>query len=250
MKLKDKVAIVTGGSRDIGRAVCIKLAQEGARVVINYRGNEQQALETLNLVKDAGGQGIIAYADMTSEADVATLISETRNAFGDAIHLLVNVAGGLVARKPTLEMDGDFWDFVMAINVKSVFLAVKNTLPYMPEGSSIINFSSLAGRDGGGGGASAYATAKGAVITYIRALAKESGPKGCRVHSLAPGMIATSFHDTFTKPEIRSNVANATPLKREGEAHEVADLVAYLASSESSFISGANIDINGGIAFS
>jgi 3-oxoacyl-[acyl-carrier protein] reductase len=250
MRLTNKVAIVTGGSRDIGRAVCVKLAQEGAKVVINYRGNEQQALETLNLVKDAGGTGIIAYADMTIPADVDAMVQQTRDAFGDEIHLLVNVAGGLVARKPTLEMDADFWDFVMAINVKSVFLAVKGVLPFMPAGSSIVNFSSLAGRDGGGGGASAYATAKGAVMTYTRALAKELGPKSIRVNSVAPGMISTSFHDTFTKPEIRANVANATPLKREGEANEVADLVVFLASAESSFITGANVDINGGVAFS
>ena len=250
MRLKNKVAIVTGGSRDIGRAVCVKLAQEGAKVVINYRGNEQQALETLNLVKDAGGEGIIAYADMTKDQDVEAMVQEARDAFGNEIHLLVNVAGGLVARKPTAEMDGDFWDFVMALNVKSVFLACKAVIPFMPEGSAIVNFSSLAGRDGGGGGASAYATAKGAVLTYTRALAKELGPKNIRVNAVAPGMIATSFHDTFTKPEIRANVANATPLKREGQASEVADLVVFLASSESSFISGANVDINGGVAFS
>lgn len=250
MRLKNKVAIVTGGSRDIGRAVCIKLAQEGAKVVVNYRGNEQQALETLNMVKDAGSEGIIVYADMTKGADVAMLVQETRDAFGDEIHILVNVAGGLVARKPTADMDEEFWDLVMELNVKSVFLAVKNTVPFMPEGSAIINFASLAGRDGGGGGASAYATAKGAVMTYTRALAKEFGPKNIRVNSVAAGMISTSFHDNFTKPEIRANVANATPLKREGRAEEVADLVAYLASSESSFITGTNVDINGGVAFS
>lgn len=250
MRLENKVAIVTGGSRDIGRAVCVKLAQEGAKVVINYHGNEQQALETLNMVKDAGGQGIIAYADVTKTADVEALVQTTRDTFGDEIHLLVNVAGGLVARKTTAEMDEEFWDHIMALNVKSVFLAVKYVAPYMPAGGAIINFASLAGRDGGGGGASAYATAKGAVMTYTRALAKEFGPKGIRVNSVAAGMIATSFHDTFTKAEVRANVANATPLKREGRAEEVADLVAYLASNESSFITGTNVDINGGIAFS
>ncbi|MES2274453.1 MAG: SDR family oxidoreductase [Bacteroidota bacterium] len=250
MRLKDKVAIVTGGSRDIGRAVCVKLAQEGAKVVINYHKGEDAAKETLALVEQAGGEGIIAYADITNAAEVEAMVQTARTAFGDDINLLVNVAGGLVARKPTAEMDGDFWDFVMAINVKSVFLACKSVIPYMPAGSAIVNFSSLAGRDGGGGGASAYATAKGAVMTYTRALAKELGPKNIRVNSVAPGMIATSFHDTFTKPEIRANVANSTPLKREGQAHEVADLVVFLASSDSSFISGANVDINGGVAFS
>jgi 3-oxoacyl-[acyl-carrier protein] reductase len=147
-------------------------------------------------------------------------------------------------------MDENFWDEVIGLNLKSVFLAVKNIVPLMPQGSSIVNFSSQAAKDGGGGGATAYATGKGAVTTFTRGLAKELGPKGIRVNAVCPGMIATTFHDTFTKPEIRTNVANSTPLRRQGEAKEVADLVVYLAGDESSFITGANIDINGGTWFS
>ena len=120
----------------------------------------------------------------------------------------------------------------------------------MPAGSSIINFSSQAARDGGGFGAIAYAASKGAVSTFTRGLAKELGPKGIRVNAVCPGLIATTFHDRFTKPEVRTAVANATPLRRQGEAKEVADLVAYLASDESGFVTGANIDINGGTYFS
>lgn len=126
----------------------------------------------------------------------------------------------------------------------------KATIPFMGSGASIINLSSLAGRDGGGPGASAYATAKGGVMTYTRALAKELGPKNIRVNAVLPGMIATAFHDTFTKPEVRTNVANSTLLKREGKATEVADLVVYLASDQSSYVTGTNIDINGGLNFS
>ena len=250
MRLKNKVAIVTGGSRDIGRAVSIKLAKEGAKVVINYFGNKQNADDTLALIQAIGGEAIIVKADMTKYGEVEHLVAETQKAFGDEIHILANVAGGLVARKSTADMDEDFWDLIMNINLKSVFLAVKAVTPLMPSGSSIINFSSLAGRDGGGPGASAYATSKGAVMTYTRSLAKEFGVKGIRVNAVAPGMIATAFHDTFTKPEVRTNVANATAIKREGDASEVADLVVYLASDESGYITGANIDINGGLSFS
>ena len=245
-----KTAIVTGGARDIGRAVSLKLAKEGARVVVNYLSNEQFANETLGLIKDAGGEAIIVKADVTNETGVTHIVSEARKAFGDEVHILVNVAGGLVARKLLVDMDGDFWDTVMTLNVKSVFLMTKHVVPLMPPGSVIVNFSSQAGRDGGGFGASAYATAKGAVATFTRGMAKELGPKGIRVNAVDPGMIATAFHDTFTKPEVRTNVANSTPLRREGQAPEVADLVAYLASDESSFITGANIDINGGTYFS
>jgi 3-oxoacyl-[acyl-carrier protein] reductase len=120
----------------------------------------------------------------------------------------------------------------------------------MGDGAAIVNLSSLAGRDGGGPGAAAYATSKGAVMTFTRTLAKELGPRNIRANCVCPGMISTTFHDTFTKVEVRANVAKGTPLRREGQAREVADLVAYLASSESSFITGASVDINGGLFFS
>jgi 3-oxoacyl-[acyl-carrier protein] reductase len=250
MRLKNKVAIVTGGGRDIGRSVSIKLASEGAKVVINFKNGEDEANKTLQSIKENGGEAIIVKGDVTKAADVANLVAETQKAFGEQVHILVNVAGGLVARKTLPEMDEEFFDFVMNLNLKSVFLCAKAVTPLMQPGASIINFSSIAGRDGGGPGASAYATSKGAVMTFTRSLAKELGPKGIRVNAVAPGMIATSFHDTFSKPEVRTNVANATPLKREGKAEEVADLVVYLASDEASFINGANLDINGGLFFS
>lgn len=146
-------------------------------------------------------------------------------------------------------MDLAHWNTVMNVNLTSLFLMSNAVIPHLSDGSSIVTFASQAGRDGGGGGAVAYATAKGAIMTFTRGLAKELGPK-VRVNSVCPGMIATGFHDTFTNPEIRSNVANATLLKREGSAEEVGKLVAFLASSDSSYMTGTNIDINGGLLFS
>lgn len=250
MKFKNKVAIVSGGARDIGRAVSIKLAAEGAKVVVGFLGDATQADETVELIKANGGEAIAVKVNATRSADVANLVAESQKAFGNEIHVLVNVAGGLVARKLLADMDEEFWDFVMSVNAKTAFLTTKFVAPHMPAGSAIVNFSSQAGRDGGGFGASAYATGKGAVATFTRAMAKELGPQGIRVNAVDPGMIATTFHDTFTKPEVRTAVANGTPLRRQGEAKEVADLVAYLASDESSFITGTNIDINGGTWFS
>jgi 3-oxoacyl-[acyl-carrier protein] reductase len=133
--------------------------------------------------------------------------------------------------------------------VKSAFLVTKEVVPHMTNGGAIINFSSQAARDGGGFGALAYASAKGAILTMTKGLAKELGPKGIRVNCVSPGMINTTFHNTFTKDEVRKNVAAATPLRREGEASEVGDLVLYLASSSSSFVTGASIEINGGTYF-
>lgn len=250
MKLKGKVAVVTGGARDIGRAVSIKLAQEGAKVVVNYFEDENEALETVKLIEENGGQAISVYADATNEKDIENLVNKTKEKFGERVDVLVNVAGGLFGRKTINEIDDQFYNLLMDVNFKSVYLVTKNFKPLMNKGAAIINFSSQAARDGGGPGASLYAAAKGAVMTFTRSLAKEFGPEGIRVNSICPGMIATKFHDDFTKNEVREKVANGTPLRREGQAKEVADLVGYLASEESSFLTGNNIDINGGLAFS
>lgn len=250
MKLQGKVAIVTGGARDLGRAISVKLAQEGAKVAVNYFDNPQDAEETLKLIREAGSEGIIVQGDMTKAADVKNLFDKTAAAFGNRIDSLVNVVGGIVGRKLVTEQDEAWYDFLMDVNMRSVFLCTREAVPYMGEGATIVNFSSLAARDGGGPGASMYATAKGAVMTYTRAMAKELGPKGIRVNSLAPGTIATSFHDRFNTPENRERMKGNYALRREGEAKEVADLVLYLSSTDSSYITGTNIDINGGCSFS
>jgi 3-oxoacyl-[acyl-carrier protein] reductase len=247
--MKGKVAIVTGGARDIGRQVSVKLAAAGAKVCINYFGNESLAAETLQLIKEQGGEAISVQGDMTKAADVKKVIAACVAAYGDTIHVLVNVAGGLMGRKLIGDIDEDFWDAVIDVNLKSAFLVTKETVPHMIAGGAIVNFSSQAARDGGGFGGLAYAAAKGGVLTLTRGLAKELGPKGIRTNCVSPGMINTTFHNTFTKPEVRTNVAAATPLRREGEAGEVADLVLYLASDASSFINGESVEINGGTYF-
>ena len=251
MKLERKTAIVTGGSRDIGRAICLKLASEGANVVVNYNSNETDADATLAAIEAVGaGKAIKVRADVTQPLEIAALIKAARDEFGEEIHVLVNNAGGLVARKTLAEMDDDFFNQVIQLNATSTFLATQAVAPYMKEGASIVNLASLAGRDGGGGGASAYAASKGAVMSFTRAMAKELGPRGIRVNALCPGMIATSFHDRFTPAAARETVADSTPLRRQGRPEEAADLVAYLSSSEATFLTGANIDLNGGLAFS
>lgn len=248
-RFEGKVAIVTGGARDIGRQISLKLASEGASVCINYYDNPEDAKETLSMIEENKGKAIIVQGDMTKQEDIDNLVVKCRESFSEEIHTLVNVAGGLVARKPMGEMDWEFWNFVLTLNLGSVFMVTKAVLPYIPAGGTIVNFSSQAARDGGGPGASAYATSKGGVLTFSRGLAKELGPKNIRVNCVSPGMINTTFHDTFTKPEVREKVAGGTPLRREGEAKEVADLAVYLASEESSFITGESVEINGGTYF-
>lgn len=250
MDVKNKVVLVTGGARDIGRAISIKLASMGASVAVNYFDNPADAEETVKTITAAGGKAIAIQADVTKTADVQRLVGETIKAFGPAIHGLVNVAGGLVGRKKVEDMEEEFWDLVIDLNLKSVYLVTKSVLPHMPDGGAIVNFSSQAARDGGGFGAIAYSAAKGGVMTFTRGLAKELGPRKIRVNALAPGMINTTFHNTFTKPEVRQKVAASTPLGREGEAREIAELAAYLLSDAASFVTGTNVDINGGTYFS
>ena len=248
-ELGGKVAVVTGGGRDIGRACALKLAACGAAVVINYHSSSAGAESAVSQINDQGGQAFAMQGDMTSDADVSALVDETSKTFGGHIDILVHVTGGLVARKTLAEMDMDHWNYVMELNTTSFVRSAKAILPLMKNGGSIVGLASQAGRDGGGPGATAYAASKGALMTFTRGLARELGPD-IRVNSVCPGMIDTDFHNKFSKPEVRTNVANATPLKREGTSEDVANLVAYLASDEAAFITGANIDINGGLYFS
>jgi len=250
MRLNGKVAVVTGGARDLGRAISLKLAAEGAKVVINYFDNPDDAAETLKMINDAGREAIVVQGDMTKADEVKKLFGEGEKAFGKEVHILVNVAGGLFGRKLITEQDEEWFYLLMDVNLKSCWLCTREAVPRMPAGSSIINFSSLAARDGGGPGASMYATSKGAVMTFTRSMAKELGPRGIRVNALAPGTIATSFHDRFSTPENRERMKGIYPLRREGDAGDISDLTVFLASDESDYITGTNIDINGGMMFS
>ena len=250
MKFKDKVALVTGGGRDIGRSVSLRLAAEGAKVAINYCNDRESAEATAREIEAAGGTAAVFQADVSKADQVATLVAGVQAKFGDRIDVLVNLAGGMVARRKIEEMDEAFYDQIMDLNLKSVFLVTRAVKPLMGQGGAIVNVSSLAGRDGGGPGASLYATSKGALMTLTRAWAKEFGPEGIRVNAVCPGLIGTSFHDIFSKPEGRAAVAGNTPLRREGHPDEVADAIAYLASDEARFLTGVNLDVNGGLGFS
>ena len=249
LNLQGKTAIVTGGGRDIGLACALRLASLGAAVAINYHNSAEGAKSAVTEIKAAGGRSFALQGDMTSDDSVAALVARTVSELGERIDIIVHVTGGLVARRKIPEMDMDHWNHVMDLNATSFLRIVRAALPHMTEGGSIVGLASQAGRDGGGPGAIAYGAAKGAMMTMTRGMAKELGP-GIRVNSVCPGMIDTDFHNIFTKPEARAHVASITPLKREGAPEDVANLVAYLASDQAAFITGANVDINGGTLFS
>jgi 3-oxoacyl-[acyl-carrier protein] reductase len=246
--LNNTLAIVFGGGRDIGGAISTALAQHGCNVALSYNSSDPESV--IASVKAAGRTPFSQKVDALDTASVRAFIVGAQKHFNQPIGILVNVVGGLVARKPMGEMDDSFWNHVFALNVTSVFAATQAALPLMADGGAIVNVASQAGRDGGGGGAIAYGASKGALMSMTRGLAKELGPRKIRVNAVCPGMISTKFHDDFTKPEIRAKVAGSTPLGREGQASEVADLVTYLASPQSSFVNGTCVDINGGTLFS
>lgn len=248
MTMQGKVAIVAGGGRDIGRACALELAKNGANVVITYHSSSTSALSAVAEIQSLGQQAVAVQADLTNQVDVDKTIATALDSFG-SIDTLVHVSGGLVGRVRVEEMSLEHYNNVMNVNMTSLFMMTRASIPHLQPGSSIVTFASQAGRDGGGPGAAIYATAKGAVMTYTRALAKELGPD-IRVNSVCPGMISTGFHDTFTQDTVRQNVAGATALKREGTSEEVAKVVAFLASDDAAFMTGNNVDVNGGLLFS
>jgi 3-oxoacyl-[acyl-carrier protein] reductase len=248
MNLEGKVAIVTGGGRDIGRACVMRLAEAGASVAINYHASSAGADSAVAGITASGGRAFAMQGDMTDPAAVQALVDRTVTEFGK-VDVVIPVTGGLIARKKISEMSLEHWQAVMDLNLTTVFLLVKAALPHIPKGGAIVTIASQAGRDGGGPGAIAYGASKGAVMTMTRGMAKEFGPD-IRVNGICPGMIDTDFHNVFTKPEVRSHVANITPLKREGTPMDVANLAVFLASDQSAFMTGTCVDINGGMLFS
>ncbi len=245
---ENKLAVVFGGGRDIGGAVAIEFARRGAQVALSYQSSDPASV--IDAIAAVGQKPYAQKVDaMDTNAVRAFAVSSAEHA-GKKISVLVNVVGGLIARRRMEEMDDAFWDQVMTLNTKSIFAMTQASLSLMIDGGAIVNVSSQAGRDGGGPGGIAYGASKGALMSMTRGLAKELGPRKIRVNAVCPGMIATKFHDDFTKPEVRQRVAGMTPLGREGRAEEVASLVVYLASDRASFVNGANVDINGGILFS
>ena len=187
-------------------------------------------------------------ADVTSSADVRGMVEAVRGRWG-RIDILVNNAGDLLARRTLADMTEDYWDQIMALNLKSVFLSVKAVWEEMAARKSgcIINVTSIAGRNGGGPGAAAYAAAKGGLLTYTKGLAKELAPYGVRVNAVAPGLIATPYHERYSPPELFQKYVASIPLGRAGTSEEVADVIVFLASPAARYMTGETVEVNGGM---
>jgi 3-oxoacyl-[acyl-carrier protein] reductase len=252
-KLLGKRALVTAGAQGIGLAISRHLLAAGCDVFVHYRtsaaGAQALAAEAAALGRRCAG----AAADLTSTEGCNPLVAEAV-AFLGGLDILINNAGSLVARKTLPEADDDFWAEVMSLNVGSLRRVTRAAAPHLIAaahtggGASIVNLASLAGRKGGHPGSLAYSTAKGAVLTFTRALANELGPQGVRVNALAPGLIlGTSFHNTHTSAESARATVAGIPLARGGSADDVARAALFLASEFDGFITGATLDVNGGV---
>ncbi|MBR5198388.1 MAG: 3-oxoacyl-[Bacteroidales bacterium] len=239
-----KYALVTGGSRGIGRNICFKLAQMGYNVLINYVSNEEEALKTLEEVRNLGSDGEILKFNVTDREACKSAISQWEENHPDEyIEVLVNNAG--IRRDNLLvRMSEQDWDSVIGIHLGGFYNVTRLVIGNMlsRRHGRIINMASLSGLKGVPGQAN-YAAAKGGLIAATRSLANEVGRKGITVNAVAPGFIRTDMTEDLNEAELKKNI----PLNRFGEAEEVADLVAFLASDKASYITGECISINGGL---
>jgi 3-oxoacyl-[acyl-carrier protein] reductase len=236
---------VTGGASGIGAAIVRAHAARGDNVAFTYWTSEDDAKA---LVAELGDRVLALRSDANDEAQVAKSFAQAIARFGQVDAMVANT-GGLIERVKCADMSLEFWNKAISLNLTTVFLSCREALRHMQprQSGNIVIMSSLAGHDGGGPGASHYGAAKGALLAYTRALAKEVGPLGIRVNALAPGLIATRFHDVFNTPQGRASGVERTPLRREGQPEDVANAVIYLNSQAASFITGEVIEINGGM---
>ena len=244
MDLKGKVAVVTGASRGIGKAVALKLASLGADIAINYAGNEQAALETKSEVEALGVKVICEKVDVSDFDQVKEFMDSVTNEFG-SIDILVNNAG---ITKDTLlmKMKEDDWDRVIDVNLKGVFNCTKSVTRQMMKQRSgrIINMTSIVGITGNAGQGN-YCAAKAGVIGLTKATARELASRNINVNAIAPGFIATDMTDVL-KDDIKDAMLSKIPLGKFGQAEDVANAVAFLASDMSAYITGQVINVDGG----
>ena len=247
MMFSEEVAWVTGSSTGIGAASAVALARQGCRVAVHYNRSEDEAREVMEQITASGGDAMLVGGDVSDAGEVERMAREVEDRYG-RLDVLVNNAGSLIERRSFSELTEDLWDRVISVNLKSVFLCSKAVLPMMKRQGSgrIINVTSVAARNGGGPGSAAYASAKGGVSTLTRAMAKELVSDNILVNGVAPGVITTPFHDRFTPPDVRENMAAAIPMGREGTPEEVAGAVLFLASPWADYLVGEIIEVNGG----
>jgi 3-oxoacyl-[acyl-carrier protein] reductase len=243
-------ALVTGASSGIGAAAAVRLARDGFGILIHFRSDEAGARATLARCQEASpGPHHIVQGDLADVGGIDAVLRDVEAKAGD-LSVLVNNAGSLVARSPFEDLVDENARQVIDLNFTSVVLLTRGLLPGLQrKHGAVVNLTSIASFNGGGGGSVIYGAAKGAIVSLTRALAKEVAPAGVRVNAVAPGVIETPFHERFTRPEMMAAMLKTIPMARAGTADECADLIAFLVGAQSRYITGQTIHINGGQYF-
>jgi 3-oxoacyl-[acyl-carrier protein] reductase len=247
--LSDKHALVTGGAHGIGLAIVEALLDAGCHVCVHYHESEQGLPALAERAARVGRRLSTAAADLTQEQQATACVERAAEQLG-SLEILINNAGGMVQRRNAGEIDTEYWRRVMDVNMSSMAFVTKAAIAHLAKagGASVVNVSSIAGRKGGRAGSIAYSTAKGAVLAWTRSLATELAPQGIRVNAVAPGtVLGTRFHELHTSPEQIKAAPKSVPLGRAGEVGDIARPVAFLASEYDGFITGATLDVNGGV---
>ena len=241
-------SLVTGASTGIGAATAKVLAQGGSQVIVHYRSNSEAAQKVVSEILAAGGSAFKLDVDLSHPGSAQKLIDDVLG-HTKRIDLLVNNAGSMLSRHKLMEITDEFWDEVLETNLGSVFRLTRAVVPSMAQAGSgnIVNIASVAARNGGSIGIIPYASAKAAVLCMTKGLAKELIQLGIRVNAVNPGVIDTPFHERFTSPEQMKNLVANIPQGRAGRPEEIASVIAFLASDDSSHIVGETIEVNGGI---
>lgn len=244
MGLTATVALITGASRGIGRAIALRLARDGAAVVVNYAGNAEAAGKVVAEVEAGGGRAVAVQADVGTLADVTRLFDETIRHLGK-IDILMNNAG-VFFTKPLAEVSEEEFDRIFAVNVKGTYFACQQAALRMADGGRIVNFSSsttalMLPRY------SAYVATKGAVEQFSHVLARELGPRGITVNVVSPGPTDTELFSSDKTEEDKRRFAQMAALGRLGQPADIADVVAFLVSEEARWVTGQNLRANGGL---
>ena len=247
--LRGRAALVTGGSGGIGGAIAEALAAAGASVTISYHANRAGAAAVVERIEAAGGAALAVAADLRTRQGVAALFQSHAARFG-GLQILVNNAGDMVERVPTAETSEALWHHAIDLNLSSVFFSCQEAIGPMSaqKQGRIVNISSVGARTGGGAGSIPYHAAKAGVLAMTKALARELAPHRITVNAVAPGIIETPFHDRHSRGLKDDWVRTLVPLQTAGQPQDVAAAVTFLASDAAGYITGATLDVNGGMA--